>query len=500
MEKEPTMIRDSSGQMENKSEETKSGETEFKLYTKRWFILLIFCLTSMTNSFQWAEYVIIIPQVEYFYNASLPDEKGSRNNYITWTSMIYMLTYIPFVFLFAWFVSKYGLRWCAIMANGLNCVGTWIKVASVNPDLFGVAFFGQCFTGTAQSFILGVPAYQAAIWFGSRELSMATALGVFGNQLGVGLGFLVPPLLVPDPAAILDDKDIMEEMTKGWYRLLVSIASISTVLLILVLLFYKKAPPTPPSKAQLALQEEMQHESDYVQSLKSLMTNPHYCLILLSYGFNTGSYYAIGTLLNLIILDEFPEGEERTKANANVGWIGLTFVLTGLAGSVFAGMCLDKWKKYKWTTLVIYASCLISTLVYTFTLKLRNLILDYITIGVMGFFMTGYLPIGFEFAAEITYPVPEGTSTGLLNCMAQVFGVIMTFAGAYIIPVSVLGFNIMCCAFLGVGTIMMMIVKEDKKRSRAGTKSMSNDVIIGSLTEDGLSPTTTNQVSPSKAK
>ena len=45
---------------------------------------------------------------------------------------------------------------------------------------------------------------------------MATALGVFGNQLGVGLGFLVPPLLVPDPAAIPEDKDIMEEMTKGW--------------------------------------------------------------------------------------------------------------------------------------------------------------------------------------------------------------------------------------------------------------------------------------------
>ena len=52
MEKEPTLIRDSSGQMENQSEETKSGQTEFKLYTKRWFILLIFCLTSMTNSFQ----------------------------------------------------------------------------------------------------------------------------------------------------------------------------------------------------------------------------------------------------------------------------------------------------------------------------------------------------------------------------------------------------------------------------------------------------------------
>lgn len=36
------------------------------------------------------------------------------------------------------------------------------------------------------------------------------------------------------------------------------------------------------------------------------------------------------------------------------------------------------------------------------------------------FFMTGYLPLGFEFAVEITYPESEGTSSGLLNAFAQV--------------------------------------------------------------------------------
>jgi len=35
--------------------------------------------------------------------------------------------------------------------------------------------------------------------------------------------------------------------------------------------------------------------------------------------------------------------------------------------------------------------------------------------------MTGYLPIGFEFAAEITYPESEATSSGLLNVSAQVW-------------------------------------------------------------------------------
>lgn len=34
--------------------------------------------------------------------------------------------------------------------------------------------------------------------------------------------------------------------------------------------------------------------------------------------------------------------------------------------------------------------------------------------------MTGYLPLGFEFAVELTYPESEGTSSGLLNCSVQV--------------------------------------------------------------------------------
>lgn len=34
--------------------------------------------------------------------------------------------------------------------------------------------------------------------------------------------------------------------------------------------------------------------------------------------------------------------------------------------------------------------------------------------------MTGYLPVGFELAAEVTYPISEGTSCGLLNSSAQV--------------------------------------------------------------------------------
>jgi hypothetical protein len=41
--------------------------------------------------------------------------------------------------------------------------------------------------------------------------------------------------------------------------------------------------------------------------------------------------------------------------------------------------------------------------------------------------MTGYLAVGFEFAAEVTYPEPEGTTAGILNAAAQVSSYILQF-------------------------------------------------------------------------
>ena len=34
--------------------------------------------------------------------------------------------------------------------------------------------------------------------------------------------------------------------------------------------------------------------------------------------------------------------------------------------------------------------------------------------------MTAYLPVGYDFAVEISYPIDEGISSGMLNCVAQV--------------------------------------------------------------------------------
>lgn len=149
----------------------------------------------------------------------------------------------------------------------------------------------------------------------------------------------------------------------------------------------------------------------------------------------------------------------------NAGRIGLTLVLAGMLGSILCGLWLDYTKTYKQTTLIVYILSFIGMIIFTFTLDLDYIIIVFVTGGILGFFMTGYLPLGFEFAVEITYPESEGTSSGLLNAAAQVFGILFTLAqGKLITDYGPRIGNIFLCFWMFVGTILTALIKSDLRR------------------------------------
>jgi hypothetical protein len=84
------------------------------------------------------------------------------------------------------------------------------------------------------------------------------------------------------------------------------------------------------------------------------------------------------------------------------------------------------------------------------------------------FFMIGYLGIGFEFAAELTYPVPEGTSSGVLNVSSEIFGIIFTVIGGEILNTH--GDMAMILTLVGllvVGLAMTMLINGTDLRRQA---------------------------------
>ncbi|XP_076872731.1 choline/ethanolamine transporter flvcr2b isoform X2 [Brachyhypopomus gauderio] len=417
------------------------------LYKRRWLVVCLFSSYSLCNSYQWIQYGIINNIFMKFYDVS--------SFTIDWMSMIYMLTYIPLIFPVTWLLDKKGLRVIALVATALNCAGTWIKVASARPDLFPVTFLGQVTCSVAQVFILGMPSRIASVWFGSKEVSTACAIGVFGNQLGIAIGFLVPPILVPN----VED---MDELANHIRIMFYITAGVATVLFILVIFVFQEKPDIPPTQAQAAARLIPAESYSYMTSILCLLRNRAFILLIISYGLNVGCFYAVSTLLNRMIIEYYP-GEE-----VNAGRIGLTIVIAGMVGSLICGIWLDRSKTYKQTTFLVYVMSLVGMLVYAFTLNLGHLWVVFLTAGTLGFFMTGYLPLGFEFAVELTYPESEGTSSGLLNCSAQVFGIIFTICqGKIIDSFSMLAGNLFLCAFLFLGTVITAFIKSDLRRQKA---------------------------------
>uniref|UniRef100_A0A3B3ZXL1 Choline/ethanolamine transporter FLVCR1 n=1 Tax=Periophthalmus magnuspinnatus TaxID=409849 RepID=A0A3B3ZXL1_9GOBI len=414
---------------------SEQHQTTTKLYLRRFAVLTVFSLYSLVNAFQWIQYSIITNVFTHFY--------GVQNSKIDWLSIIYMVAYVPLIFPATWLLDRRGLRLTALLGSGINCAGAWLKCASVSPDLFWLTFTAQSICSVAQVFILGLPSRIASVWFGPSEVSTACATAVLGNQLGTAIGFLLPPVLVPNTP------DSQELTTHNIQTMFYGTAAVSTGLFLLALIVIKDRPLKPPSQARAVLSDSLPEDYSYRQSICNLFRNKAFLLLLISYGIMTGSFYSVSTLLNQMIIDCY-EGQEL-----NAGRIGLTLVVAGMVGSILCGLWLDHTKTYKMTTLIVYFLSFIGMLVFTFTLDLNNIYLVFVTAGVLGFFMTGYLPLGFEFGVEITYPESEGTSSGLLNAFAQIFGIIFTLIqGRLTTDYGPLYGNLFLCAWIFLGIIL----------------------------------------------
>ncbi|XP_057171298.1 feline leukemia virus subgroup C receptor-related protein 1 isoform X1 [Ursus arctos] len=481
-------------------EETPGAEgsrvPQTALSARRFVVLLIFSLYSLVNAFQWIQYSIISNVFEGFY--------GVSSLHIDWLSMVYMLAYVPLIFPATWLLDTRGLRLTALLGSGLNCLGAWIKCASVQQHLFWVTMLGQCLCSVAQVFILGLPSRIASVWFGPKEVSTACATAVLGNQLGTAVGFLLPPVLVPNTQNNTDllacnistmfygtasiatflclltvighsSKALLSPLVPESSRLGLSLEAVSQNQLQAAIVSleeaFKEKPQYPPSQAQAVLQKSPPAEYSYKKSIRNLFKNIPFVLLLITYGIITGAFYSVSTLLNQMILTYY-KGEE-----INAGRIGLTLVVAGMVGSILCGLWLDHTKTYKQTTLTVYILSFFGMVIFTFTLDLGYIMVVFVTGGVLGFFMTGYLPVGFEFAVEITYPESEGTSSGLLNAAAQIFGILFTLAqGKLTSDYGPRAGNIFLCIWMFLGILLTALIKSDLKRHNINIGIANGDI------------------------
>lgn len=450
-----------------KGDEKGQVPLKIKVYKRRWLILALFILWSGSGAAQWIQYSIINNIVSRYY--------GVSSLTIDWTAMSFMGYYVLLVFPASYLVDRYGLRWSVVVGSGLGCLGSWVKVLSVAPDRFYVTFIGQSLVAFAQTFVLILPGRLAAQWFSARELSTATSLGIFGCQFGIALSFLFTPMVVKN-------HNNLEDVGTDLSYLFWAIAILTTVAFVLVVILFKDDPKLPPSETR-ALQKlnRAEREEDFVGTIKRLSKNVSYVLLCNTYGLNIGVLNAVATLLNQIYLVHFENGEE------DAGRIGLAMIVTGMLGSVSFGIILDKTHKFKETTVVVYFLSLCGQILFAVFCYHEMKWMVYFSAIFLGYFMSGYLALGYEMSAEYTYPESEGIAAGVLNVANNVYGIILVIImGRLLETYGDIPVHVGLCLALFLGFVLTVLTKDEQRRQDARKAAQYREV---STTDKNIEPT-----------
>lgn len=408
---------------------------------RRWLVLAIFCVSSGLSGILWITFAPVASLCSSFYDVSL----GSINS----LSLVYMILFLPGIFLTSYLMTQWGLRRVIVVGSCLNLLSAVLRASSVllpqkaGPlfPAFSVLLVGQCFGALAQPLFITVPVRLANDWFGATERDAATVIAAMVNPVGNAIGQVVPPMFVSQQPA---NTGAVHGL--GW--LLAGEAVLTLFAFAWTCSCFAADPKAAPSRAALVrrssrqelLQSLSQRQTsspgpgravstdsisaasailalkiDYAALLKDL----NFVILLLAFGMGLGILNAFLTTIEQLVR---PAQYDSDSA----GLFGGVVLLSGLPVAGLAGVVLDRTHAYRSLLKVGCTSMLLAVLGFLMLLRPGQIGLVCVGSALLGAATTPLLPVAMETAVECTFPIPEEASGGLLMFSGQVFGVAFT--------------------------------------------------------------------------
>jgi MFS family permease len=391
-------------------------QTGFKVYGYRWVVLLAFMAIIAVNQLLWITFAAVTTDAMKFY--------GVSDLSIGLLSLSFMVVYIFISFPASWVIDTYGLR--VGIGIGTVLTGVFGLVRGLVAANYTWVLVAQIAIAIGQPFILNAVTTIAARWFPLEERATASGIGSLAIYLGILVGLALTPYLT---------------LHSGIGGMLMIYGIASALAMIVFFLFARERPPSPPCPP------DQEARSLVLDGLSKMIRQRDFIYLLIIFFVGLGAFNAITTWIEQIIS---PRGFSATQAG-NAGGI---MIFGGILGAVVIPLLSDRYRKRVPFLLVAVLGAAIGLIGITFVnSNLMLLIFSFI----FGFFLLSAGPIGFQYAAEITYPAPEGTSNGMVLLMGQISGIIFILGldafkapvtGSMTIPLLVLvGFMVVCLVF-----------------------------------------------------
>jgi len=353
-------------------------ERTYCLYAYRWVVLGVFMFINLTIQMLWIAYAPITGPAAQYY--------GVSDLLIGLLAMTFMIAFIPLSIPVSWAIDTYGFRLTvSIGAVLMGIFGVARGLAGANYTLVLLSTIG---VAVAQPFLLNAWTKVPAQWFSLDERATAVGLVTLSNLVGTALGMVLTPVLI-------------ESLSIPTVQLIYGgIAAFSAALFVILARERPATPPCPPGREVRAL---------VLDGLKhALGVRPFLYYLFVSF-IGLGIFNGVTTWVEKIIR---PRGFTPTDA----GTLGALMLAGGVLGAVVIPPFSDKQHKRQRYLLLGILLAIPGIFGLAFA---RNAWLLFLSAFEMGFFLVSTSPIGMQYAAEITFPTPEGTSNGLIQLFGQ---------------------------------------------------------------------------------
>jgi len=357
----------------------------------RWVVLAAFCLLNLVVEMNWLTFAPITKECMAFYNTPAMT--------ILALSMSFMVLYLFASVPASYVIDTYGVR----IGVGVGAVLTAVfgLVRGMYGSNLTMVFASQLALGVGQPFVLNAITKVAATWFPARERATANGFPVLAQFVGIIIAFLLSPLLlrqtVVHGATLYNIPRIV--MFYGYASLLGAIP---------FLMLARKAPTT-------GTDEVAEVESPrFRQGLGQLLRQRDMILLALMFFIGLGLFNAISTLIELILI---PKGLGKIEA----GQVGAIMMVGGIIGAGLLPSLSDRLQRRKELLVLCLVGLVPGLAGLTFAVGYGQLLISGF---VFGFFLIGAAPIGFQYGAEVSHPVPEATSQGMILLAGQVGGIL----------------------------------------------------------------------------
>ncbi|XP_070818847.1 solute carrier family 49 member A3 [Chaetodon trifascialis] len=369
----------------------------FKVYKRRWFILLVLCLLNCSNATIWLTFAPVADQSAQYFKVSLEE--------INWLSLVYMVVAIPLSFGTTWMLDTLGLRITLVLGSWLNVLGAVIRFCGSPPApgytvLFPVVMLGQTLGALAQPLIVFTPTKLAALWFPDHQRATANMIASMSNPLGILLANIISPMVVETP----------EQLPS----LLIAYAVPACVICLLATLGIRSSePPTPPSASAGSSGSE-----PFARGLRLLLKNKAYLVLLLCLGSGMAVFTCFSSLLEQILC-------VQGYTNDFAGVCGALFIVFGIVGAGALGLYVDKTKKFTEATKINISFTALACIAFSVVSQMQQQKAAVAAVcSLFGLFGFSIYPVAMELSVECTYPVGEATSAGLIFISGQVQSVL----------------------------------------------------------------------------